>query len=286
MTTRTHTQFTAAVAIGQAVLFIADFHASENARHALRDAIGGQHEAAHCEHYSNTLSGGRRILGCFQRDALDAYAVRWVAGHGPDHFAGSAGFSAERVAADALNFFGGAFPITREQQISQVIVDSINDPDGATLNERFVALQETFDDTTLLVQRTLVTLTINDELPRMLRPNESIKFDAPATLNLTNFVTIETSGTLLNFAIPEGYQLAVHAVYNAYRTPNRNQPSPTPTEVTKPVVVNTDNNLIVGTLSAALNDTAPEARESRREFVGLRATITATPTTPSQTETE
>ena len=274
MTTRTTSEFNADILLqGDIPIVTSDFHSSENARLALRNAMGGAHEQEHCEHYSNTLP--LRVMGCWQYEMIAGYREDWLAGMGVRGV--RAGERAGNAARNAHAYFGGNVSVARERVIAQMLVDGrstefrIGDP-------RFAALQETFDDTTLLVQRTLVTVTINDELPRMLRPNESIKFDAPATLNFTNFVTTDTSGTLLNFALPEGFSLGVVAVYRAFHPPNRNQANPTPTEVTKPVAVNTDDNLIVSTLSAAINDTAPEAGESRREFVGLRATITATPT--------
>ena len=163
-----HTTFLASTIPRHIPTFVPDFHASENARHALRNAMGTAHEQEHCEHYSNTLTAGRRVMGCWHRDIFNALADDWAANRlniqGPQ----SMELTVDAVRRAAVHF-GGNLSIARERAISRMLVEQRGTrflPD----DRRLIALAATFDDVSLLVERAVITLTIGDELPRMLRP--------------------------------------------------------------------------------------------------------------------
>ena len=226
MTTRTHAQFLAAGVIVEIPTFIPDFHASENARFGLRDAMGTAHEREHCEHYSNTFAHGRRVLGCWQRDMFTAMADDWVA-DGASLNGTSAINRAAHSSAEAGKYFGGGLSLAREQAISKMLVAGRksyfqeNDP-------RFVALAETFDDVSLLVERALVTITIGDELPRMLRPNETINFDAGDSImvRLSETIATDSTGDFITLTVDDSYTLTWKLRVRSPDIPSRNGVTP------------------------------------------------------------
>ena len=275
MTTRTVLDFNISLRmwLSDNHTYAPQFWQSESARHDLEDDPS---HTGRCQVYSDTLL--MRFAGCLEQALVDKYREDWLAG-GENINGNRAIVQATQLIHDAIEFFGESFSLSREATIIPKVVENryqVQNADKATRHASYQALKDTFDDVTLLVQRSVVTVKIDDEPPRMIRPGGTVNLDAPAVLNITAITTTDTSGVLLNFAIPEGFQISGLAVYNAYSTPLPNAPgSQAPTEVTVPIAVNSDDNVIISTHTTAVNAAnTPGAGETRREFVGLRFNIT------------
>ena len=233
-----------------------------------------------CANYSRTLVD--RLAGCLEQHIIDQFREDWLAGIPSVESGGHARQKAGWLVGHAIRVFGVSVSLAREAQIIKAMIDNripghyyTVDTDARTAAYQLVI--ETFDDTTLLIHRGVVVVKIDDDPNRMMRTGDSVKFDAPAVLNCTNFQPTDTTGVILDFDIPIGYQLALEAVYNAYTTPGRNEQNVAPTEVTTPVSADASNNLTLETYYAATNALTPAAGEARREFTGIRARITALP---------
>ena len=226
MTTRTHSEFMASWLTNEVPTFFGEFHASENARHSLRDSMGTEHEAEHCEHYSNTFAHGLRATGCWNRELMYAFADDYVRDGTRFPSYQFVNYVTNPVAF-ALTYFGGNHSIKREQQIAAMLVAGRATP-FVSNDPRFIALAETFDDVSLLVERALVTITIGDELPRMLRPNETINFDAGDSimLKLTDTIATDTTGNFVTLTVDDSYTLTWGLRVKSPDVPARNGVTP------------------------------------------------------------
>ena len=206
MAKRTAEQFNAG--LGR-LYYATRFTVSESARHIFED------DRAHdgkCENYSRTLTD--RLAGCLEQQIIDKFREDWVGGVNSVENIYHARQKASWLVGHALRVFGTSVSLTREQTILKAVIDNripghyyVEDTDARTAAYR--AVIATFDDVTLLVERSVVTVTISDELPRQMRAGDVVKFDAGERImvRITEAIPTDTTGNFISLTVGDEFTL-------------------------------------------------------------------------------
>ena len=199
-------------ASGLVISFIEGHLISENAKHALEDAMGTPDELKHCRHWSRTLPV--RPRGLWQQALLDKAAELWAKDPTQQEI-----FLYEQIKTGtifAYDYFGSAFSAAREEAIKNMLVNGI----GVSFQDndaRFATLFATFDDTMIEWLSGSAIIVIRhadgvDELPREIDAGETINFDASDTLIIRNDLTSDSSDDPFRLIIPKLYKATITAV--------------------------------------------------------------------------
>ena len=160
------------------------FGISVNAQHALRDAVGTEHEETHQAHHDSWLTD--RVEGCFQHHLIQAGAKRYVAGSGGENDLQARGFyasQAENGAKYAVKFFGRNVSIARETEIAALLVEGIDTP--FTENDsRFQIWLDEWDNITIRNPFGNWRLRLEGQAEQPFNSGTSFSFDADETLHL------------------------------------------------------------------------------------------------------
>ena len=188
--------------------FRSPFIASEAARHDLAD--DPTHEGR-CDNWSRTLRD--RFYSCVALAVYDQHQEDYIDNEDlsdsgiSSHQAGSfAVINANQIASNAVQVFGHAVSLEREQAVSRHAKGLT--PTNSLAS--FQALKGTFADIVVSQEDGRSTLLIQDELPRHLLVSEDVRLDAPVlgtanalTLVFTNILQANDTGDFIHVDSPD-----------------------------------------------------------------------------------